>query len=384
MKGPLARLLVLAVAIATTVSSQPATRRATNIAALTIYPSFYHLRPILLVGKVERQPNGQLRVSDSAGSLRIVTEDSVPEGVDEVRGEFWDIGRLKPDDPRLAAYDLRRTFHVDPDGAWPRPGEVTAIIASAIVPAQPVSTPSIRTIVLDPSRYLDQKVTIAGQYEGRNLMGDLPAAPARSRWDFVLRSADAAIWVINIQPKGKDAGKDWQLGLDARIDTGRWLQVSGMVRQGRGLLWIDAEAKSLSSLVKAPTAPAAEEPEAPIRVPAAPPPEVVFSAPTEDESDVSLTTNVRIQFSRDLDPGTLRARVRVSYLESQTIERGEPTTPTAEFTTQYRAANRVLELRFASPLERFRTVKVQLLEGILGTDKQPLKAWTLTFATGGS
>ena len=34
-----------------------------------------------------------------------------------------------------------------------------------------------------------------GQFAGRNLLGDLPDAPAQSQWDFVLRSADAAIWV---------------------------------------------------------------------------------------------------------------------------------------------------------------------------------------------
>ena len=49
----------------------------------------------------------------------------------------------------------------------------------------------------------------------------------------------------------------------------------------------------------------------------------------------------------------------------------------------YAAASRVLEVHFTKPLERFRTVKVELLEGILGTDAQPLKPWTLTFAVGG-
>jgi hypothetical protein len=29
-------------------------------------------------------------------------------------------------------------------------------------------------------------------------------------------------------------------------------------------------------------------------------------------------------------------------------------------------------------------LKVELQEGILGTDQQPLKPWTLTFALGGS
>ena len=49
-----------------------------------------------------------------------------------------------------------------------------------------------------------------------------------------------------------------------------------------------------------------------------------------------------------------------------------------------RAATRVLELRFTQPLERFRTVQVDLLDGVLGTDQQPLVPWTLTFLTGGS
>lgn len=369
--------LLLALALATAVSAQPAARRATNIAALLAYPSFYHQRPILIVGTVRTQPNGELRVSDDAGSLRLVTKGSAPDGLDEIRGEFWDLGRMKPDDPRLSTVDLRAAFHVDPDAPWPKSGEVTAIMATSVAPAAAPAAPSVRAIVLNPFRYLDQKVTIVGQYEGRNLRGDLPDAPARSRYEFVLRSADAAIWVSNMRPKTKE----FDLSLDARIDTGRWLQVTGVVQQGRGLQWLDAEPGTLAAAKPPVETPETEEP---IRVPAGPAPEVVFSAPTQDESDVALSTNVRIQFSRDLDPATVKGHVRVSYLEAQTRERGEFVTPSAEFTTAYNGANRVLEIRFAKPLERFRTLKVELLEGILGIDQQPLKPWTLTFGLGGS
>jgi hypothetical protein len=66
------------------------------------------------------------------------------------------------------------------------------------------------------------------------------------------------------------------------------------------------------------------------------------------------------------------------------VERGEPDTPPVDFTFQYIPATRVVEMKFAKPLERFRTLKVDLVEGILGTDGQPLKPWTLTFALGGS
>jgi Big-like domain-containing protein len=375
------RSLLVGLILSTVVAAQPATRRATNLAMILAYPGFYHGRPVVVVGKVAVVDN-RLKVSDDSASVDLVFKGNAPDGLDEIRGEFWDVGRMKPDDPRVNTLDLRGAFRLDPDAPWPRPGEVTAIVATAVAPAAPPLSPSIRAIVLNPSRYIDQKVTITGQFSGRNLLGELPDAPARSRYDFVLRSADAAIWVANMRPKLRDAsGKEIELALDSRLDSSRWLSVRGTIQQGRGLQWIDAEAGSLA-FAKPPTETATDEEQ--VRVPAAPPPEVVFSAPTEDETDVLLATTVRIQFSRDIDPATLKGHIRVRYLDSQTVERGEPVTPTADFTFQYSAPNRMLELRFTKPLERFRTVKVDLLDGVLGTDGQPLKPWTLTFALGGS
>jgi hypothetical protein len=391
--------LVLASSISA--NAQPTARRATNIAAILAYPNFYHMRPILLVGTVALQQNGELLVSDSTGSLRVISQGNAPDGLDEVRGQFWDLGRMKPDDPRLAAFDLRATFHVDPEGAWPRPGEVTAVVVSGgsgITQAGPATgvasasgttkTPgfpaaAVRSIVLDASRYIDQKVTVTGQFYGRNLNGDLPDAPRQSRYDFVLRAADASIWVANVRPKGKDSkGKNFELGLDARIDTGRWLQISGTVRKGRGLLWIDGAAETLA-LAQAPTDTVVLE-EPPVRVPSAPPAEVVFSAPTADETDVPAATSVRIQFSRDLDPATLKGHIRAGYLAAAAANPAETIAQAVDFIINYSAYNRVIELKFTKPLQQFRTLKVELLDGILGIDQQPLKAWTLTFEIGGS
>jgi hypothetical protein len=375
------RTLALLLAVAATVSAQPATRRATNLAALLAYPGFFHGRPILIVGKVGLDKD-ELRLSDDTTSIHLLFKGTAPDGLDEVRGEFWDLGRMKSDDIRLSTYDLRQTFKIDPNAPWPRPGEVTAIVATAVAPTTLPPQATIRGIVLNPSRYLDQKVAITGQFSGRNLLGEMPDAPGKSRYDFVLRSTDAAIWVANMRPRLKDTnGKELELGLDARIDTGRWLAVRGTLQQVRGLLVLDAEAGSLS-FAKPPTETHTEE--EPIRVPAGPPPEVIFSAPTQDETDVLMTTTVRIQFSRDLDQATLKGRIKPHYLESQSAERGEPVTPAADFTFQYAPANRVLELKFTKPLERFRTLKIDLLDGIVGTDGQPLKPWTLTFMLGGS
>ena len=379
--GSLSRA-ALVVAFTTILAAQPAGgRRATNIAALLGFPGFYHGRSIVLIAKVGVEDN-EVRASDESGAIRLVFKGNAPDGLDEIRGEFWDLGRMKPDDVRLSTYDLRATFKIDPDAPWPRAGDVKAIVAIAVSPATPPPSPSIRSIVLNPTRYLDQKVTVTGQFSGRNLLGELPEAPGKSRYDFVLRSTDAAIWITNMRPKVRDASnKEIELALDSRIDSSRWLEVRGLVQQSRGLMWLDAEAGSLK-LAKPPQETTTTD--EPIRVAAGPPPEVIFSAPTEDETDVMQNSSVRIQFSRDIDPSTIKGHVRVRYVEAQSVERGEPTTPAAEFTTQYNGANRVLEIKFAKPLERFRTVRVDLLNGILGTDAQTLKPWTLTFAVGGS
>jgi hypothetical protein len=362
------RLLPLLLLVTATLSAQGGmTRRATNPAALLAHASYYHTRPVVVVGELKLLDTGELRLTSDGTSIRLVYQGNTPDGVAEVRGEFWDLGKFSAGDPRLVGYDVKRTFGIDPEGAWPRAGQVTALIASAIAPAVPASAPSIRNIVLYPARYLDQKVTVIGQFGGRNLLGDLPDAPAQSRWDFVLRSADAAIWVTNLRPRGKD----FELSLDTRIDTGRWLEVSGTLQEGRGLQWLNAEAGTIK-ITQAPK----DLPEQPvIRVAAAPPPDVVFSAPIGDETDVAPTSSIRIQFSRDMDPSTFRGHIRVNYAND--------TAPPVAFTTSYLPGTRVLEIKFTTPLERFSRVIVSLEEGILGSDKQPLAPWTLKFETGG-
>jgi hypothetical protein len=359
-----ALLLVLAIATAlVSAQSVTTTRRATNVAALVGHPDFFHMRPVVLVGELKLLNTGEVTVTTDGASIRVVPQGNIPDGIAEVRGEFWDIGKFSAGDPRLQKYDLKRTFGIDPEGAWPKAGQVLALIMSSAQAATPPSAPSIRNVVLYPSRYLDEKVTVVGQFGGRNILGDLPDAPGQSRYDFVLRSADAAMWVTNLRPKGKD----FDLALDSRIDTGRWLEVSGTLQQGRGLQWLNAEGGS----VKITQAQKETSEQAVVRAVPAPPPEIVFSAPTAGETDVAPTTSIRIQFSRDMDPATFRGHVRVTSGERS-----------VEFTSQYLPGNRVLELKFPAPLDRFSPIVIELQDGIVATDKQPLTAWMLKFQTG--
>ena len=54
-----------------------------------------------------------------------------------------------------------------------------------------------------------------------------------------------------------------------------------------------------------------------------------------------------------------------------------------EFKSAYDAANRAILITFAKPLQAFRTVEVELLDGLKGFDGAPFKPWTVTFSVGG-
>ena len=232
----------------------------------------------------------------------------------------------------------------------------------------------MRALALQPWRFEGQTVTIVGEFRGRNLFGDQPSAPAKSRYDFVLRSADAAVWVTDLRPRGRG----FDLSVEARVDTGRWLQVSGTVSQERGLVIISG------TTVTPANAPQETVPDDDSAA-AAPPPEpgeVVFSTPTEGDIDVATTGTVRVQFSRGLDAASLADRIQVAYVGG--AQPAGTAEPPLEFKYSYDAANRAIEIRFSRPPERFRTLRVELLEGIRTFDGAPVAPWTLMFSVGGN
>lgn len=366
----------LACVISDSASAQPVGRRAVTIPALRAFPSFYNAQPIVLRAELRQEGT---RATLAAGDHTIpafVASGISGSGDLEIRGELWDIGRLQPDDFRLSGKDLRGLLGLDPIQSWPRPGEVLVVNITSAGPAAPLTAPSLRSIALVPDRYVDQRVTIQGQFRGRNLFGDQPQSPpgGDARREFVLRSAEASLWVTGKPPRGRGFTFD----INSRLDTRRWLEVSGVVKEDRGVIWIVAD--DLKE-----TSPQAEKAAEPITS-AAPtiPPEVLFSAPTNEETDVRLDTKVRVQFSRDLDPATLKGGVRVSYSATQAAERGEPQAPPIDVRVSYNKGTRVMELTFEQPLDRFRVVTVTLTDDIKGVDGLPLKPYTVTFTLGGS
>jgi hypothetical protein len=364
-------VLVLA-AVALTAQAQP--RRATTITAIRSYPGFYHQQTVLVVGNIKGTLE-RATIGTDEGALTLVARE-VKEGRVEARGQLLDVGRIAQDDPRLIPFNLLDKIRAAYQDRWPKPGEELILLLGSTGPA-PVATdvtaPPLRALAMEPAKYDGQKVTIIGQFRGRNLFGDLPEAPTQNRFEFVLRSADAAVWVMGIAPKGRTFSFD----PTKRIDTGRWVKVQGTVHSAKGLTWLDATSIDLAQAPEEIT-------EVAIDLPPPPPVEILFAAPAEGEADVRLTARIRMQLSRDLDQATLKDHVRLTYSAADSKERGEAQPPSIAFTTNYARENRALEIRPSEPLERFRLVKMEILEGVKGTDGGPMKPFTLTFTTGGS
>ena len=113
------------------------------------------------------------------------------------------------------------------------------------------------------------------------------------------------------------------------------------------------------------------------------PVDVIFSTPAEGETDVATDTTVRVQFSRSIDPATLKGHIRIGYFTSESPERQGAQPPSMDVQTSYDPASRALHLKFSRPLERFPTPRLELLEGIKAFDGAPVRPWRLTFSVGG-
>jgi len=360
-------LALVACGAAETVSAQGAQRRLTTIDSIRQYPGYFHLQNVLLRGAFS-ESGGRILLRTDEHELGVQLGDGVTSmsGDVEVRGQLIDVGRLEPGDPRASGISEGRDAE-----RWPRPGEELVLRVTGVTAAPaPTPTASVRSLALEPWRFAGRTVTVTGNFRGRNLFGDLPGAPHKGRYDFVIRSSEGSVWVTELRPRGRG----FDLDVDRRVDSNRWVEVTGTVVHDRGLVRIEGTRIAAAT---APTETRAEE-EAP--PPAAPPApvEIIFSAPADGDVDVGATTSIRVQFSKGIAEPTLTGRVSAAY----TGAAPGAAESTLAVRTTYDAANRAIEIKFVEPLELFRTVTVRLLEGITGFDGGPLAPWSLTFSVG--
>jgi hypothetical protein len=360
-------LLVLAGA---SVAAQAPTRIATTAESLVVSAAFFHGRNVILLQRFE-QDRDLTRLVDSPKPIYVFWKGRPTSDQGEVRGEFWDLGRMEQSDSRLAGHDLTQLLETVTRGQWPARDQVYVILNATYMPSTAPKGPTVRAIALAPDDYVDREVRVVGRFKGRNLYGELPFALGKSKWDFVIQSADGSVWVSGIRPRGK--GFDLDPG--KRVDTGRWLEVKGVVKREGTTTYIEGTAVSEGS--------PAEEAAVEIELPAPPPepaPEVIFSAPVEDDVDVERGVTIRVQFSRDLNPKTVRDRVRITYITETGAEVTDRRPPA--HSVAYNDQAHAIEVKFAEPLDRFQRVRVDLLEGMTALDGQALKPWSLMFTTG--
>jgi Big-like domain-containing protein len=359
-------------ALSTVLFAQSSTRLATTAEALVASPVFFHGKQIVVRRDVEPD-RSLMRLANTTKPVFVFWRDSpsAPRN-SEVRGEFWDVGRLERTDSRFSSVNFQTILDAASNGQWPGRDQVFLILGASAVESPLPEDPTLRALALAPERYVGKGVTVTGRFRGANLFADLPqGAGTKGRWDFVLQSADAAIWVSGVRPRGKG----FDLDITSRVDSGHWLKVAGTLRRDGALPWIEATSIAEAS---APTETVVEVAMAP---PPQPAPQVVFSTPTVDETDADRAAAIRIQFSRDMDSKTFSSRVKVSY--TGPAPPGAPPAPPS-FTVRYLEGNRALEIKPSAPLDRFRVVKVELLEGIASAvDNQPLPPYSYTFTTGG-
>ncbi len=232
-----------------------------------------------------------------------------PAAAVEVSGTFVDVGRLTDGDPRLMGVDAARLSQARFGKPWPGVGELLLLVVASVAPADPFPAPSIRALALRP-----------GAVPGRPGHGRRPVSRPQSVWrsarcarpqQLGFRAAGRRRVCVGDGPAPARPGVQPRRGWRGSTRAAGW-RSRRLVRRERHLVLLEATSVRLAE----PPAPsAAAEPVA--RVPVAGPrPVVVFSAPTQDETDVAPGTRVRIQFSRDLDrrlhqgPGARQLRRR--------------------------------------------------------------------------
>lgn len=224
-------------------------------------------------------------------------------------------------------------------------------------------------------RYDGRILRVYGRFRGKNLYGDLPSRSQRDSRDWVLKDDIFAIWITGRKPKGPG----FELDINLKRDTEKWIQVVGVPETIRGVVYLRAMQVTLGkpeeSLIAAarsggtlagPKAPAPN----PTPVPVPKPPVVVFALPLDGDFEVPSNERFKIQFSRDMNEDTFKGRVLIRY--APPIRPGDRGFDGAKII--YDDGRRALTVEPGDVLRAGREVEILLLPGILDIDGMELVA----------
>ena len=166
-------------------------------------------------------------------------------------------------------------------------------------------------------RYDGRTIRVYGRFRGKNLYGDLPSRSQRDSRDWILKDDIFAIWITGRKPKGPG----FELDINMKRDTEKWMQVVGVPETIKGVVYLRALQVTLGkpeeSRGRGQGRGSGGRPQGPRAQPHAPPtpkpPVVVFALPLDGEGEVPTNERFRIQFSRDMNEESFKGRVLIRY-----------------------------------------------------------------------
>jgi hypothetical protein len=238
----------------------------------------------------------------------------------------------------------------------------TPDIVDPDIDASGLTQVDLRELVKDPSAFVGKEISVLGKFRGSNLYGDLSIRDKRTPRDFVIKVADAAIWVTGRRPRGKD----FRLDPDKRRDTGEWLRIVGEPWEFEGTYYLKA--------IKVELAEDPEDPDLePVKVAldeeeeAGPPPEVAFSLPIDGDRGVALDTEFQVQFSKPMKAQSFHRNVDLLYGDDDGFGN-----PFPDLEVLYDDTNRTLTVRPHKELEPDKEIRLILYDAIEDDEGQKL------------
>ena len=194
------------------------------------------------------------------------------------------------------------------------------------------------------------------------------ARQARAGTTSCFAARKVRVWVTDFRPRGQG----FELDVNRRVDTDRWVEVTGTVVREKGLVSLKATRMSLTKAPQVNGRPT--NPSVPARGVATRRGRLQFADRRRDRRQRSgshphsVLARTERELARGEHPGELswgsrrRRRIQVG------LRRG-----------QSRHSDHVSPSLF----RRFEPSEIELLDGIKGFDGAPFKPWTVTFSVGG-
>src|SRR5690606_13775829 len=113
------------------------------------------------------------RLAEASKPIYVFFREQPSDDEGEVRGEFWDLGRIDAADSRFVGYDLTHLVERVNRGQWPVRDQIYIIVRASLAPSSPPRAPTVRAIALAPQNFVDREVRVVGRFRGRNLYGEL-------------------------------------------------------------------------------------------------------------------------------------------------------------------------------------------------------------------